>query len=415
MEEFVATQIRYGLKYVPVNIIKSFFIPKSSDDTRALRSRGFIMGVCHPNEDYELLRGAGIRWVRFDVPFPFTAQGEPSPGYAAFRERCRGYAERGFSVMAVTPFPDAFISAGIDPRTPEDESRIREVAEFLVRDLQGLVGGFQISNEAGLPKFTLPLTLDEAARFIGIQAEAMYPLRGEILVGYNSGGPEAKLHALMRPYHRFCDYVGIDVYLGCFAGLPGLMCLFPALLRYVWALTGRPVILQEFGYIGGGMPKSRRQKKELLRSYGLRSEKDAKRDIEKLVDKLPGSFRHFIEHDGRGDPARYYDLIFRSDYRQHFYKEMPRLTRVPGCEHSPEGQARFFSDLIPRLYRLPFVAGAMVYCWSDAETCGYCGQSDCPVETRWGLVDSAGRPKPSYHAVKERFFDIARSEEEKRS
>ena len=403
MEEFVATQIKYGLRYVPANILKSYCIPQSSPETRALRSRGFLRGVCHPNEDYALLREANIRWVRFDIPFPFTGQGGESPAYAAFKERCRGYAERGFSVMAVTPFPNAFVTNGIDPRTPEGEARVREVAAFLAGDLQGYVGGFQISNEMGLPKFTLPLTLDEAARFVGIQAEAMYPLRGGLLVGYNSGGPEAKLHALLRPYHQYCDYVGIDIYLGCFAGLPGLMGIFEALLRYLWALTGKPVLLQEFGYIGGGAPKSKAQKQALLRSYGLTREADAKQDIEGLMAKLPGNFQHSIRFDGRGDPARYYDLLFRSDYRQHFYKEMPRLTRIPGYPHTPEGQAGFYDELIGRLYRLPFVAGAMIYCWSDAPACGYCGQPDCPVETRWGLVDCEGRPKPAWYAVRKQF------------
>ncbi len=403
MEEFVATQIKYGLKYVPANIIKSYFIPKHSAETRALRSRGFLCGVCHPNEDYKLLREAHIQWVRFDIPFPFAAQGGESPEYLAFKERCRGYAERGFSVMAVTPFPNAFCSNGIDPRTQEGEARVREVAAFLARDLQGLVGGFQLSNETGLPKFTLPLTLDEAARFLGIQAQVMYPLRGRLLLGYNSGGPEAKLHALMRPYHRYCDYVGIDIYLGCFAGLPGLMGTFEALLRYLWAMTGKPILLQEFGYIGGGAPKTRAQKKALLRAYGLEREEDARSDMEALLAKLPENFQHSLRYDGQNDPSRYYDLLFHSDYRQHFYKEMPRLTRIPGYPHTPKGQAAFYNELIGRLYRLPFVAGAMVYCWSDADACGYCGQPDCPVETRWGLVDSAGRPKPAYAAVQKQF------------
>ena len=414
MEEFVATQIKYGLKYVPANLLKSYFIPQSSAETRALRARGFLRGVCHPNEDYSLLREAHIRWVRFDVPFPFTEDGGETQAYAAFKARCRGYADRGFSVMAVTPFPNAFFVNGIDPRTPEGEARVREVASFLVRDLQGSVGGFQISNEMGLPKFTLPLTLDEAARFVGIQAETMYPLRGRLLIGYNSGGPEAKLHALLRPYHRYCDYVGIDVYLGCFAGVPGLLGMFESLLRYLWAMTGKPVLLQEFGYIGGGAPKTAAQRRETLRVYGLEKETDAKADVEALLEKLPANFQHSIRFDGKNDAERYYDLLFHSDYRQHFYREMPRLTRIPGYAHTPAGQAKFYNDLIGRLYRLPFVAGAMIYCWSDAPFCGYCGQSDCPVETRWGLVDCDGAPKPAYYAVRKQFGRIRFLEESER-
>ena len=406
MEEFVKNQIVYGLKYLPYHLIRSYFIPKSSAETRALRARGFLCGVCHPNERYDLLREAEIAWVRFDVPFPMAADGTCTPAYEAFKARCRGYTEQGFSVMAVTPFPDAFVKNGIDPRTPAGEARVREVAAFLARDLQGYVGGFQISNETGLPKFTLPLTLDEGARFVGVQAQAMYPLRGDILVGYNSGGPEAKLHALLRPYHKYCDYVGVDIYLGCFSGVAGTLGMFESVMRSLWSMTGKPVLLQEFGYISGGAPKTKAQKREILASYGLKSEKDARPVITDVVDRLPGAFRHFLYNDASGDPARLYGLLFHSDYRQHFYREMPRFTRIPGCPHTPEGQAAFYDRLIGRLYRLPFAAGAMVYCWADAEACGYCGQSDCPVETRWGLVDCEGRPKPSFYAVKRQFGAI---------
>jgi hypothetical protein len=41
-----------------------------------------------------------------------------------------------------------------------------------------------------------------AARFIGIQLEAMHPQCGDILLGYNSSGPQADLHTFMRPWHK---------------------------------------------------------------------------------------------------------------------------------------------------------------------------------------------------------------------
>ncbi len=413
MEEFIVNQIKYGLKYVPVNILKSFFKPLANDETRAAREKGFILGVCHPNESYDLLAEAGIEWVRFDIPFPFDADGKESESYLGFKERCRGYVDRGFKVMAVTPFPDAFVNAGIDPRTPEGEEKVLGVARFLATDLQGFVGGFQISNEAGMPRFTLPLTLDETARFIGIQAREMYPLRGDIIIGYNSAGPEAKLNMLMREYLPWCDYVGIDIYLGCFNGVPGLLGIFYLLVRYLFAFTGKPVILQEFGYISKGKPKSKKEKKELLRSYGIEREKDAKPIIEEFMTRLPDTFRRFIERDGKNDPSRYYDLLFRSDHTQHFYKEISAITKIPGYEHTPEGQAKFFDKLIEKLYKMPCVAGTVIYCWEDSERCYVCGQPDCPVETGWGLVDGRGEPKPSFYAVKKRFGII--KEREKRS
>ena len=82
------------------------------------------------------------------------------------------------------------------------------------------------------------------------------------------------------------------------------------------------------------------------------------------------------------------------------------MTVIPGYPHTPEGQGKFFRDLIPRMYHLPFVGGTIVYCYSDSEMCYMCGQSDCPTETRWGLVDVDGKEKPSYYAVKKVFGGI---------
>ena len=38
---------------------------------------------------------------------------------------------------------------------------------------------------------------------------------------------------------------------------------------------------------------------------------------------------------------------------------------------------------------------------SQASPCPQCGKPDCPAETAWGLVDLAGKPKPSYFAFKD--------------
>ena len=45
MEQFVADQIKYGLKYLPVNLAKSFFIKQSNPETVAFRKKGIIQGV----------------------------------------------------------------------------------------------------------------------------------------------------------------------------------------------------------------------------------------------------------------------------------------------------------------------------------------------------------------------------------
>ena len=60
MEEFVVNQIKYGLRHIPPNLLKSYAVPKRSAESESLRRRGFVRGVCHPDENYALLREAHI-------------------------------------------------------------------------------------------------------------------------------------------------------------------------------------------------------------------------------------------------------------------------------------------------------------------------------------------------------------------
>lgn len=406
MEDFVLNQVKYGLKYVPVNIIKSFFIAGDSAEAQALRAKGFICGVCHPNEDYSLIKEANIGWIRIDIPFPYNEDGSETQSYKNFKARAKGYADEGIKVMAVTPYPKECIEHNADIRTAEGTEAVKKMAQYLAKDLQGIVAGFQITNEMGIPRFTIPITMDEAVKFIAVQLEAIENCKGDILVGYNSAGPQADLHANLRPYHKYCDYVGLDMYLGCFYGLPGFMWCFDAMIRYLWALTGKPVLVQEFGYIGDGAPKTKEQKKQILARYGASSIKDAKEHIVDFVEKLPEGLKNQVKMLSGGDASKYFELVFHGDLTNHLYCELPRFTKIPGFDHTPEGQAKFYEHIFERFYKMKYVGGAFIYCWSDSDHCYVCGQKECPTETRWGLVTCDGKPKPAYYAIKKALSKI---------
>ncbi len=407
MEQFIKDQITAGLKHLPINLLKSYFIKSSSDETKKFREKiGFIRGVCHPTDNYEQIKGANIGWIRIDIPFPFNADSSLSESYLSFKKRCKAFEDNGIKVMAVTPYPTDYIEYGADIRTEEGTEKVKEIGEFLINDMQGVVSGFQITNEMGIPRFTIPLTLKEAAKFIGVNLEVMHPLKKDIIIGYNSAGPEAMLHSLLLPYMSFCDYVGVDIYLGCFFNVPGFIWIFEALCRYLWAMTHKPILIQEFGYLSGGAPKTKAEKKMMLQRYGARSEREAKKNIEKFVANMPEHFAQHIKYVCDNDPSRYFGFLFRSDMVNHFYCELPRLTKIPGYPHTPEGQARFFDDCITHLYSLDFICGCNIYCYKDPDMCYYCGQKECPTETRWGLVDSLESEKPSYKAVRNVFGRI---------
>ncbi len=401
MEQFIIEQIKYGLKYLPTNLAKYPFIPKKNIETAALRKKGFMCGVCHPSDNYEQMTNANIGWVRFDMPFPFDKDWQPSEDFNEFKAQCKEFQKNGIKVMCVTPYPHSFFDRGVDVRTPDGEKKLREVARYIINELKDCVGGLQITNEMGMPHFTLPLNLKEASRYIGIQLEEMYPLKGDVLLGYNSAGPQADLHCRMFDYLKYCDYVGIDIYMGCFA--PGFLWMFDALLDYLWAMTGKPIVLMEFGYISKGAPKTKAEKLATLNKYGAKSEKDAKENIVNFVSNLPIFMQNHIKNVCQNDVNRYFNLIFKSDYKTHIYKELPKSTVIPGYPHTYEGQAEFYKDTLARFYKKPFVVGAFVYSYSDASSCHVCGETDCPTETKWGITERNGKEKPAYYAIKEAF------------
>lgn len=407
MEAYIKDQIVPALKYVPFHLAASYFKKPSSEvEEKRKQAGGFIKGICHPTDNYEQIKGAGLEWNRADIPFPFDETGNVSPDYLRWKERMRAYRENGIRIMAVTPNPVQYIKAGIDPRLPENEARVKEIAVFMLEDLRELIGAVQIANEMGMPRFTLPVTMKEAVRFIGINLEAMHAVKGDILVGYNCAGPQADLNSGLRPWLKYCDYVGLDLYIGCFFSLGCWLVIFDFVLRYLWSLTGKPIIMCEFGYISGGAPKTPEEKRAVLERYGVSSEAQARKNMDEMmrsIQRVNPDMYNFIKRTASGD---YGDFIFKLDFCNHFYSELPAKTVIKKYPHTPQGQADFYRDFIPRLAKFPFLIGAFIYCYRDSERCYVCKQEDCPTETRWGLVTIDGKEKPSYYAVRDALNNI---------
>lgn len=370
---------------------------------------GFIKGVCHAEPDYELIKEANIEWFRDDIPFPYDSKGKISKSYKQWKKEAKRYVKQGIKIFGITPYPHDYIDYGLDPRDPENKEAIQDIARFYVEDLKGIVGAFQITNEMGVDRFTYPLTMSEARDFIGMQLEAMYPIRGDILIGYNLTAQSLfpyTLPLMMKKYHQYCDYVGMDIYMGCFEPVLKNADQFVTVLGLIRRLTGKPVILCEFGYISLGEPKTDKEKKAILQKYGYNSEKEAMANIDDFINNLPEEFRNEFDRYADETPEYRANLIFNGEFSNHLYCELADGMGLYGFPHTYEGQADFFSYVIPRIRNLDYVIGAFVYCWSDSGDCYVCGQADCPVETKWGLVDGNGNPKPAYYAVQEAFADV---------
>ncbi len=373
------------------------------------KTGGVIKGVCHADPDYDLLHEAGIEWTRKDIPFLYDDEGNISQSYLNWKAEMKAYADNGIKIFAITPYPYKFLEHGIDPRLPEDRKKVQEIAEYYVKDLEDIVGVFQVTNEMGIDRFTKPLTIDEAAEFIAMQLEVMDPLCEErgILLGYNIAN--FTLPFKMLKYNKYLDYVGLDLYLGCFEDILHEIDTFVGLAGLVHLITQKPIIYCEFGYMGYGEPKTAEEKVKVLQKYGYNSEAEATADMDNFIQKLPEDMREeILELYPNHTAEQYADMIFRGEYKNHFYTSLPEGYYLDGYTHTPEGQGKFFEDLIPKLLSKDYIIGTVIYCWSDSDSCYVCGQSDCPVETGWGLVDGQGNRKPSFYAVKEIFTSTDR-------
>ncbi|MEE1322011.1 MAG: hypothetical protein UHM85_10860 [Acutalibacteraceae bacterium] len=401
-----------GLLLAVLTPFLNFFmavIPGTSADDVSLameKTGGYIKGVCHAEPQYELLNEGNIEWFRDDIPFPYNKDGSLSQSYISWKEESKEFAENGIRIFGITPYPEDYIEYGLDPRLPESREAIQDIARFYMEDLRGIVGAFQITNEMGIDRFTYPLTMEEAYEFVGMQLEAMYPIRDDVIIGYNLAALSIlDMPIKMSKYHQYCDYVGVDLYLGCFENVLKNADQYITVLNYVSKITRKPVILCEFGYIGLGEPKSEEEKLAILESYGYSSEEEAAADIDNFIKALPPELADEFDRYADETPEYRADLMFNGEFANHLYRELPDGFGLYGFPHTPEGQAEFFSYIIPKIRSLDYVIGSFIYMWDDSGDCYVCGQEDCPVETKWGLVDCDGNPKPAYYAVQEAFAD----------
>ena len=380
-----------------------FNLPQKNVKSFIEQNGGFIYGVCHPNEDYDLLEDAGLKWVRFDIPCPFDKNGNIRQAYINFKERCKGYADRGFKVMAVTPYPRDYI-ADMDFNPVDDIEKTKELAVFLYNDLRDITGGFQITNEMGLVGFMTPLTIEEAALYIGVQLEAISEAKAKnndsFPIGYNSADliqVSRELHKLMKPYLKYCDYVGIDLYTGNQGNAKPKD--YSKKVKKLYRMTKKPIIIEEFGFWSEGGPKTAEQKAEILGIYGYATEAEAIADGSVFIDKLPSQFRNTLKVEHPDEEGNWAQLVF-TQYANHFYGETSPDT-INNIPHTYEGQAEYFKEVMTELRKTKCLAGMIIYCCEDMEACFACGHTWCPFETKWGILDIEGNPKPSYYAVKD--------------
>lgn len=410
------------------NGISSYARSVNNSSADQIKTRqGFMKGVCHVDTDQKAdwALGANINWDRLDVSMvtgydSLTKTVIPGAGYLSQKANWQALKNRGLTIMGVTPYPDDYTDLGYSVTDGTGDEAIEAIAKFYLEDLKDIVKCWQISNELQLVNFAKNLTFDQASRFQGIQLKAMYErreelgLKNDILLGYNlAGGDIISYNQAIKTWReQYCDYVGLDLYLGCFENMMHSTWCNEMFLRSVYNSTHLPVIEAEFGYMGGGKAKTQEEKNKLLKDlYGYNNETEARADVMNLIylpqfptdlrNRIP-TFAH-VDSLAELDQSKAETALFDTELANHLYKVIQSGYYLSEYPHTPEGQGQFFRDIIPSIRSLPFVIGAFCYDIVDSDSCYVCGQTDCPVETSWGLVDSSGNYKPSWYAVKQAF------------
>ncbi len=469
--------------------VYSFQMPTSNSATKDMKEMlgGTALGVCHPEDDaynVSLLEEANIGWVRFDIsnlPYEVNPDGTPKKdengnvietgAYKEFKERCKIYQDKGIRVMAITPYIDDMLSdldaacktAGIETNYIDVfnnggeypaafDTLIKGISEYYANDLTGnnaekyrYVSAFQISNELTVEKWMGALTKDQIVYYmVELQMKSMHEIckANAVPIGYNTqGGDLVDLPMRMKEYEDYYDFVGLDLYLGCFEDAYKTNWIFELLCRYLYNLSGKPIFLQEFGYISAGTPKSEEEQVAYLKETFPEHP-----SIEAIIadpmgfvdewEKLTGTGVPLIdearrkynaalangksEAEAKEEAATY---ILQDDQIAHLYRALPEGYQLDNYAHTEEGQAAFFTDTVEMLSKLDFICGMFVYCYSDSTECYQCGQAGCPVETGWGLVsmdddetdfnENTVIKKPSFYAIKEAFGKIKEADARK--
>jgi hypothetical protein len=344
--------------------------------------------------DCDLLAQTGVSWLRTGCEFPFTDQSfdTPTPAFTRFIDEARRMRDRGFRLMAITPclggiridqtddlrhakesgihklgvelsdeeksYPD-ITEDGADRRYFEWRvppwlrdygsdsfyERYRDLCRAMASMTRGLVDIWQISNEMDIAASKGPLSLDHVVRFHAAGAQ-----------GIKEGDPAAQcsinlalhdtwaLYIYKRQYREYpglFDYAGTDGYFGTWhAGGPDSWIEW---IDTVHALTGTPVLVHEWGYSSaGGRPRKR-----------------------------------ILHHP-------------------------PTWEFAWKTTHTEKIQAEYVAECLKVFAEHPRCAGSFFFRWADTETCTYCGRPDCPIESRWGLVEPwINRKKPSFAAFGE--------------
>lgn len=352
------------------------------------KTGGLMAGICHPRGEKDGLLEAGLTWIRFDVPYPFNADGSFTQAFLDYKTTCEEYLARGIRTIAVTLYPASFIAAGIDPRTPEGLAETEAVCKRMAEELAHCVDCWQICNEMWVVHFRKPLTEEESVDYLIACTKGVRAGDPDGIIGNNSWYLPELEEAAGRS-----DYIGLDSYTGTWAdGEPD--DVLKNVQNLYLSSNRTPVILMECGFNSSGdiAEDMDAEIDAYLKSLGFNGRLDAANRLDEFIATLPEVVQWVVNN---ASPEDRESAAF--GYWTHLLKKWSAKSDIP---HTDEGQAEYYRQLLPQVLHSPFLAGSVFYCWQDSAICGNCGSADCPCETTWGITRVDGTRKPAYDVIR---------------
>jgi hypothetical protein len=249
----------------------------STKETKMSKIIGISPHSFTTQPDYDLIKAAGIEWLRASFRFPFAEQigGALDEAFLESLARARELRALDFQLVGKVFGPG---SSRYDPETKsthwlwslpdwagtyEEDSfyeTYRAACEEIGRRTAGTVDLWEIANEPDIEIFTGPLSHDQVIRFLVAGAQGIKRGNPQARCGINVGSP-TRLHAgtnhwLLGGTYAIedspFDYVGIDGYFGSWQ--PGGPESWPPYIDLAHEMTGKPVLINEWGYASLGTP-----------------------------------------------------------------------------------------------------------------------------------------------------------------
>ena len=331
----------------------------------------FIIGTsAYATADHNLMQEAGFKWVRQGFTFPFKDKldGSLTERYQQSKEAAIAWQEKGFKVMGITPLLGLESAQEgkmvwkqrspewmVDQTTGAFADQYRKTCAFMARDLQDLVTLWQIGNEWDARAFSGPLGLRRASELVFSGAQGLKEGNPDLTIGTNTAGISKSYYFYGRlypdPRRELLDYCGVDQYFGSWQD--GGPQTWDKHIEELADITQTKLLINEWGYSAFGELMNEQERK----------------------DSWLGAY-----YTG----CRAHKWPFAWDKG-----------------HTPEVQGEYIRQAFEVFNKhRDRIIGMFLYRWEDQEKC-WCGKSDCPAETRWGIVDLQGKPKPGYYAFKE--------------